>query len=633
MTESVTEDSLDMKKENIISITVNGNKIPAKKGETILEACEREGIYVPTLCHYQNLENVGACRMCLVEIDGNRLETACTTPAQDGMEIEVNTDELWDLRRNILELMFSAENHYCMYCEMEGNCELEWMFRRAGMDNVRYTNSYPEKDFDGSNEHIAIDINRCILCGRCIRVCQEIVANDTLDFGNRGKETKVIADNDVPLGESSCISCGACVQVCPTGSIFDKHSAYKGDEIQSDSTESYCAECSIGCGIDVFHRSNNLVRIEGDESEESGGQLCEKGRFKTVTDTRRRIQNPFLNKDGEKQEITVEEAVKQVKEILANSQNISSIASDRLPTETVELFQRVMKGYDAEFTLPGAERHELEKEVLRDLDQFIPHIDKNVCMNNIYQILEADQVIVYDTSIVDSHPVLSSYIRRASKNGAKLMTIDPYGDKFRGYSDVTLSIGSPRAQLTEFVMEVLQEEVDSIEELSTTHLGGVNVHSDDVMTMASYLEGENDTIIVMGPGVDDKKSMRNILGLSVLTDNCIISLNRISNQDLKKFDSNTGINESETAYLFASDDREDNLGEMKELADNSDKVIVQAARESELTEKADIVLPALTWSEREGSFVDINGDLKEINRITEPRISIESDKELVRELI
>ena len=622
-----------MKKDNVISITVNGEEIPAKKGETILEACERVGIYVPTLCHHQNLENVGACRMCLVDINGNRLETACTTPAQDGMEIEVNTDELWDLRRNILELIFSAENHYCMFCEMEGNCELEWMFRRAGMDNVRYTNSYPEKEIDGSNEHIAIDSNRCILCGRCIRECQEVVANDTLDFGNRGRETKVIADNDVPLGESSCISCGACVQVCPTGSIFDKHSSYKGDEIQSDSTKSYCAECSIGCEIDVFHRSNELVRIEGDESNESGGQLCERGRFKTVSDTRDRVEKPYINRDGGKEELSVEEALDQVRDVLEDSSDISAMASDRLPTETVELFQRVMKGYDADFSLPGSKRHELEKDVLRDLDAFIPNVDENICMNDISEILEADQVIVYDTDIVDTHPVLSSFIRRASKNGTKLMTVDPYGDRFRGYSDVSLSIGSPRAQLTEFVMEVLQEDVDSMEELSTTHLGGVNVHSDDVMTMASYLEGNNDTIIVMGPAVEDKKSMRNILGLSVLTNNCIISLNRIANQDLEKLNSSQLNDETETAYLFASDDREDNLSEMKEVAENADKVIVQASKESELTEMADIVLPALTWPEREGSFMDINGEIKHINQITEPRISLDSDKDLVRELI
>ncbi len=632
MTESVSEDNTELEEDQVI-LNINGEKVKAKEGETILEACERVGMYVPTLCHYSDLTNVGACRMCLVEIGENRLETACTTPVQDGMEIQTNTEDLWDKRRSILELMFSAENHYCMYCEMEGNCELEWMFRRAGMDNVRFTNSYMEKEMDNSNDHIAMDKNRCILCGRCIRACQEVVANDTLDFGNRGKETKVIADNDVPLDDSSCISCGACVQVCPTGAIFDKHSAYMGDEIQCDSTETVCSECSIGCGTEVFTRSNELVRIEGDEDEESGGQLCEKGRFKPVSDTRERIKEPEIKENGGKTSIEIEEAINQIKEILMGSDSIGAMASDRLPTETVELFQRILTGYGADFDLPGSERHVMEKEVLDDLDAFIPNVNQKIFEDRISRILEADQVVVYDTSIVETHPVLSSYIRRASKNGTNLMTIDAYEDYFKGYTDISISIGTPRAQLTQFVIEVLKEDVDRLDELSRTHLGGINVHQDDVMTMASFLEGDNDTILVMGPGVEDKKSMKNIFGLSVLEDNKVISMNEIANQALKGLEVNDIPEEPETAFLLAADDQGENLEEMKQVAKEADKVIVQASKRSELTEEADIVLPALEWSEREGNFVDLNNKSKQINQVTEPRIGIESDRDLIRKMI
>jgi len=266
-----------------VELEINDKTVEAETDQTILEACEENDIYVPTLCDYIGLSEVGACRMCLVEIDGDRLETACTTKVDDGLEIQTDTEKLWEYRKTIMELTFSEENHFCMYCELDNDCELQEMFRKAEMNNVRFPMSFKKQKVDNTSKYITIDRDRCILCGRCVRKCREKVGNDTLDFSNRGRETKIVADDDVPLGSSHCIECGACAQACPTGAIFESYSSYRGNEENCEITESTCLECSVGCGIEVLTQSDNLVKINGTGTEDvSGGQLCRKGRFEVL---------------------------------------------------------------------------------------------------------------------------------------------------------------------------------------------------------------------------------------------------------------------------------------------------------------------------------------------------------------
>jgi bidirectional [NiFe] hydrogenase diaphorase subunit len=207
-----------------ITLTINEKPVSAEENGTLLEAATEAGIEIPTLCRLEGLSDVGACRLCLVEVKGsNKLLPACVTKAVEGMEVKTDTEPLRKYRLMILELLFAERNHICSVCVANGHCELQSLAQRHGMSHVRFSYLYPEARVDASHDRFVIDHNRCILCTRCVRVCDEIEGAHTWDVMGRGTKSRVITDLNQPWGNSeTCTSCGKCVQVCPTGALFEK---------------------------------------------------------------------------------------------------------------------------------------------------------------------------------------------------------------------------------------------------------------------------------------------------------------------------------------------------------------------------------------------------------------------------
>lgn len=209
----------------IISIIIDGRTIAAIPGQTILEAAEDAGIYIPRLCHKKGLEPYGGCRVCTVEANG-MTTAACTTPVVEGMVIISDSETLADFRRMLVELLLVEGNHFCMFCEKSGDCELQALAYRLGITAVRYEFNWPKRDIDASHPDILIDHNRCILCARCVRTSRDIDGKQVFDFVNRGESKKLGVNANARLADTTADVTDQALDACPVGALLRKRRAF-----------------------------------------------------------------------------------------------------------------------------------------------------------------------------------------------------------------------------------------------------------------------------------------------------------------------------------------------------------------------------------------------------------------------
>ncbi|MBD3170755.1 MAG: bidirectional hydrogenase complex protein HoxU [candidate division Zixibacteria bacterium] len=208
----------------IKTLKIDGIDLSARGGETILKVAQENGIWIPTLCNLDGLSPVGACRLCIVEIAGSpKVHPACVTEIYEGMEVITQSERLNRYRRMIIELLYSERAHICAVCVSNGHCELQSLAKVLGVTSIRFPHLIENHRVDASHDRFLKDDNRCVLCGRCVRVCHEIEGAHTWDFMGRGITSMMITDLNQPWGESeSCTRCGKCVHVCPTGALIEK---------------------------------------------------------------------------------------------------------------------------------------------------------------------------------------------------------------------------------------------------------------------------------------------------------------------------------------------------------------------------------------------------------------------------
>jgi len=288
-----------------LTLTIDGREVSVPKGTTVLEACRMNNIPIPTLCHDPALTPAGACRLCVVQIEGMRnLPPSCVTQVMQGMKVETQNPKVRAARKTILELLVANHPLDCMTCQKLGDCSLAEYAYEYGVTGKVYQGEKRHLPIDDANPYILRDLNKCILCGKCIATCEAVTERNVIGFAYRGFKAKVSTFMDTDLKDSTCVYCNRCVAICPVGALVDKNMIGKGRAWELTTEEATCTFCESGCKFNINSKNGKVIGVTA-KSAANGRPLCLKGRigsdFRYNPD---RTEMPFINQDGEFVQVT-----------------------------------------------------------------------------------------------------------------------------------------------------------------------------------------------------------------------------------------------------------------------------------------------------------------------------------------
>lgn len=313
-----------MSSKNIM--VIDGHECKFNPGETILEVAQRNKIDIPTICYLKGASPTGACRICLVEVEGARsLVASCAAPAGPDMVVQTQSERVMKARRINLELLLASGHHYCVTCEADGDCRLQELAYRYQVETVRFSESPEKYPPEMDNTLIIRDFSRCIMCGRCVQACNEVQVNQAISYGYRGFDSKIVTVGDRPYIHSDCVFCGECVQACPVGALIPKQSRYKGKPWEVKKVQTTCSYCGVGCQMYLHVKDNEVVKVTGvEDAGPNYGSLCVKGRFgyDFIHDSER-LKTPLIRENGKFREASWSEALGLVSENLKGIMNTS----------------------------------------------------------------------------------------------------------------------------------------------------------------------------------------------------------------------------------------------------------------------------------------------------------------------
>ena len=543
-----------------IRLTIDDRSVKVPQGATVLEAAQQAGIYIPTLCHDPHLKPFGACRLCIVQIGDLRgFPTACTTPAQDGMVVVTDTEQIAQVRRTIVEMAIANHPEDCLTCHKSEECELLKMSRYLDVQKeslARLRRSDQILPIDTSNPAFDFDPNKCILCGKCVRVCDEIQGLGAIDFTERGYQTRISTFANRPWAESVCQTCGECVERCPTGALVPKNLVIPQKEVKT-----LCPFCGVGCTIQVGVRGGALVRARGDiDNPVNQGGLCVKGRFGLdFVNHPDRLTRPLIRKKGVRKSIYATE-VGDIQEVFREAEwdealdvvaaeliNIREkdgpnalgvLSSAKCTNEENYLVQKFARAVIGTNNVDHCARLCHSSTVVAALAAF----GDGAMSNSITDIAQASTILVIGSNTTECHPIIGRRIKQNVRlNGAKLIVADPRATELT--RDAVLHLnhrpGTDVALLNGIMLEIVAKSWHdkkfiadrcenfeafsaSLEPYTPEYVEGITgVSASNIRKAAEILGRSPAAVVIYGMGItqhttgtDNVKSIANLLMLT-----------------------------------------------------------------------------------------------------------------------
>lgn len=667
----------------MITLSIDNRDIQVEEGSTILDASQKAGIEIPSLCHDERLAPFGACRICLVEVDGTktRFTPSCTTPVTEGMKVKTISEEIRKARQAILELLLVNHPLDCPVCDKAGECKLQDLVYEYGVSECRYHSLRLDLPVDRISPLIERNLNRCILCGKCVRVCDEVIGVAETSLVNRGIHTKIGTDFDRPL---NCEFCGQCVDICPVGALTSRLFKYKARLWELKKTPTICSFCSIGCSITFGVKDGQILEAYNEkDTGVNGRHLCVKGRFGwQYIHSPQRLTRPLIRRDGELIESTWEEALTSVSERFSylretyGGQGLAGLASERLTNEELYLFQKFMR-----LALRTNNLGTLTQE--KTIDVLKRSIGFAASPNSINEIEETNIILLIGGDISSTNPVLAMKVTQAVKKGEiPLMVINSRRVKLSRQAACSLIVKPSHyiALLNGMINLILQQDIfehiskiegskalkDSVLDYTPDYVEKLTGISQAQLeeTVKAYTQADNALIIVDRADAD---LVQTAVNLSLLTGNIgrqgagIILVAPKANsqgaidmgvssrwlpgrQDINDPEIRKGFEEiwgrGLPTEVIGSDDIliSSEQGKIKalyligqnpilaypdpkrteQILRSLDFLVVQDLFLTETAKLADVVLPAVSSAEKDGTFTNLDRRVQRLNRVICP---------------
>ncbi|MEW6097147.1 MAG: formate dehydrogenase subunit alpha [bacterium] len=691
----------------MIELTIDGKTTQVKEGTTILQAAKSVGVKIPHLCYHKSLSPSSSCRICVVEVEGAKtLVASCSYMVSEGMKVKTNSERVLNARRLVVDLLLSNHPSDCLACEKNSVCKLQEYAYELGITKTSFEGAKTQYPVDSSNPFIERDYNKCILCGRCVKVCEEIQMMNIPDFTNRGFETRISTFYDSPLQETDCTFCGQCVAVCPVGALTEKVRKFKGREWELKKVTTTCPYCGCGCTFDLNVKDNEVVKVTSTDGLVNGLALCVKGRFGfDFINNPDRLKTPLIKQEsGEFRPAGWDEALELIATKLIQikteygADSIAGISSARCTNEENYLFQKVMRTAIGTNNVDHCARL-CHASTIAGLSV---SFGSGAMTNSIAEIENADCILVTGSNTTECHPIIGLKIKQAVKKGAKLIVADPrrielaeLADvhlQFRSGTDVAWLNGMMNVIINEGLLDekFIEERCEGFDEFKKIVLeytpekssGITGIPADEIIKAARiYAKAEKSSIIYsMGitqhtSGTDNVFSIANLAMLTgnVGRENTGVNPLRgqnnvqgacdvgalpnllpgyqkvIDEQARTKFEQAWGVklpatpgltiiemfNEAgkkiKAMYIMGENPMvsDPDLNHVEESLKRLDFLVVQDIFLTPTAKLADVVLPAASFAEKDGTFTNTERRVQLVRKAIEPIGESRSDCTIV----